>query len=122
MYYYKCYLEIARMYSITCVLLREATKKYNIPDEPMVIEKGQKIIIPIYNIHNDPKYYPNPHIFNPERFSTEQKFKIMNGTFIPFGDGPRMCIGKYIVKVSVIYCSILISIILLFNGIMQENV
>lgn len=83
------------MYSITCTLLREATKMYHVPDKQIVIEKGQKIIIPIYSIHNDPEYYPNPHIFDPERFSTEQKLKRMNGTFIPFGDGPRMCVGKY---------------------------
>ncbi|XP_025417274.1 probable cytochrome P450 6a13 isoform X2 [Sipha flava] len=94
--------ETARMYSITCVLLREATKMYNVPDEPIIIEKGQKIIIPLYNIHNDPKYYPDPQIFNPERFSTEQNFKRMNGTFIPFGDGPRMCLGKRLAEIEML--------------------
>lgn len=81
------------MYSVVCTLIREATKTYNVPNDSMVIEKGQKIIIPMYNIHHDPKYYPNPEKFDPERFSTEQKCKRLNGTFIPFGDGPRMCIG-----------------------------
>lgn len=85
--------EIARMYSVSCTILREATTNYNVPNQSLVIEKGQKIIIPMYNIHNDPEYYPNPEVFDPERFSTEQKFKRLNGTFFPFGDGPRMCIG-----------------------------
>ncbi|VVC37283.1 Cytochrome P450, conserved site,Cytochrome P450,Cytochrome P450, E-class, group I [Cinara cedri] len=86
--------ETARMYSITCTILRKATKNYKVPNESLVIEKGQKIIIPMYNIHHNPIYYSNPHIFNPERFSTEQKPTQLNGTFIPFGDGPRLCIGK----------------------------
>lgn len=85
--------ETARMYSVVCTLIREATKTYKVPNDSLVIEKGQKIIIPMYNIHHDPRYYPNPQIFDPERFSPEQKSKRLNGTFIPFGDGPRMCIG-----------------------------
>ncbi|XP_001947920.1 cytochrome P450 6a2 [Acyrthosiphon pisum] len=86
--------EVSRMYSITMILFRQATKNYEVPGQSLVIEKGQKIIIPAYCIHNDPKYYPNPGTFDPERFSTEEKAKRLNGTYIPFGDGPRLCIGK----------------------------
>lgn len=57
------------------------------------IEKGSSIIIPIYGIHRDPKYYPNPEKFDPERFSDENKDKIQPGTYLPFGSGPRNCIG-----------------------------
>jgi len=81
------------MYSITMILFRRATKNYQVPGESLVIEKGQMIILPAYSIHNDPKYYPNPGTFDPERFSTEEKAKRRNGTYIPFGDGPRLCIG-----------------------------
>lgn len=88
------------MYSITCTLLREATKNYKVPNESLLIEKGQKIIIPMYNIHHDPKYYSNPYIFDPERFSTEKKSKRLNGTFIPFGDGPRCCLGNLNFKIN----------------------
>lgn len=56
----------------------------------------------MYSIHNDPKYYPNPEVFDPERFTTEEKDKRPNGTFLPFGDGPRHCIGN------ILYCSIII--------------
>ncbi|KAL5235931.1 hypothetical protein ACI65C_003341 [Semiaphis heraclei] len=86
--------EVSRMYSITTNLFRCATKNYKVPGQSLVIEKGQKIIIPSYSIHNDPKYYPNPDTFDPERFSTDEKAKRRNGTYIPFGDGPRLCIGK----------------------------
>jgi len=83
------------MYTISINILRRATKNYKVPGQSLVIEKGQKIIIPSYSIHNDPKYYPNPDTFDPERFSTEEKAKRLNGTYIPFGDGPRLCIGRY---------------------------
>ncbi|XP_060866135.1 cytochrome P450 6k1-like [Metopolophium dirhodum] len=86
--------ETARKYSIAFSLMRVATKTYTLPDESFVIEKGQKLIIPMFSIHRDPKYYPDPLKFDPERFSTEQKSQRPNGTYMPFGDGPRLCIGK----------------------------
>jgi len=87
-------LETMRKHSGVIVLFREATKAYQVPDQSLVIEKGQKIIIPIYSFHHDSKYYPNPDVFDPERFSPEEKSKRPNGTELFFGDGPRFCIGK----------------------------
>lgn len=88
--------EASRKYTITLIILRQATKNYKVPGQSLVIEKGQKIIIPIRAVHNDPKYYPNPNTFDPERFSAEEKSKRLNGTYLPFGDGPRLCIGTYL--------------------------
>lgn len=58
-----------------------------------VIEKGNTLWIPILGIHHDPKYYPNPERFDPERFSEENRSRITPGTYLPFGAGPRSCIG-----------------------------
>lgn len=58
------------------------------------IEKGTNLVFSIYGIHRDAKYYPNPEQFDPERFSDENKHKILPGTYVPFGIGPRNCIGK----------------------------
>lgn len=58
------------------------------------IEKGSIIIFPVYGMHRDPKYYPNPEQFDPERFSDENKHKIIPGSYAPFGIGPRNCIGE----------------------------
>lgn len=51
-------------------------------------------MISVLALHNDPEYFPNPKKFDPERFSKENKSNIRPFTFIPFGDGPRICIGN----------------------------
>ena len=51
--------------------------------------------IPIARQHYDPQYFPNPEQADPERFSLENRHKIVTYTFLPFGDGPRSCMGMY---------------------------
>ncbi|XP_025424020.1 probable cytochrome P450 6a13 [Sipha flava] len=86
--------ETLRKYPPTFALFRIATQAYQVPDDSLTIEKGQKLIIPIHSLHYNPKYFPDPEVFNPERFSSEEKAKRVRGTYLPFGDGPRICIGK----------------------------
>lgn len=76
-------------------LLRVCTKKYKIPESDITLDIGMKVLIPTYALHFDPKYYPQPEIFDPMRFTEENKALRPDGTFLPFGDGPRICIGKY---------------------------
>lgn len=75
--------------------LRVCTKQYKLPDSDLTIDVGTKVLIPLYSYHYDPKYYPNPNVFDPLRFTEENKASRPNGTYLPFGDGPRNCIGKY---------------------------
>ncbi|XP_053965013.1 probable cytochrome P450 9h1 isoform X1 [Anastrepha ludens] len=58
------------------------------------LKKGDNIFVPIIGIHRDPIYYPDPDKFDPERFSDENKHKIDQMSYLPFGLGPRMCIGN----------------------------
>ncbi len=44
-------------------------------------------------LHSDPAVYPNPKEFNPDNFSKENKAKRSPYSFMPFGQGPRGCIG-----------------------------
>lgn len=60
----------------------------------MHLEKNNVVIIPIYGIHRDPKYYPEPDRFDPERFNEANKSKINPYIFMPFGTGPRSCIAS----------------------------
>jgi cytochrome P450 family 9 len=59
----------------------------------VTIKKGEVVWIPIYSIHHDSEIYPDPEKFDPSRFSDENKNKIKPCTYLPFGSGPRNCIG-----------------------------
>lgn len=70
----------------------------------MTIDKGTSILLPVYGLHHDLKYHQDPDKFKPERFL---EGNMMNYTFMPFGEGPRSCIGKRLgilqVKLGVAY-------------------
>lgn len=72
---------------------RIAQQDYKVADTNHIIEKGTPIIIPVYAIQNDPNYFPAPEKYDPERFSNEEVNKRHNMTSLPFGEGPRNCIG-----------------------------
>ncbi|XP_070161412.1 cytochrome P450 6B7-like [Polyergus mexicanus] len=83
--------ETLRKYPPTGVIHRVCGKSYKIPDSDIVLEKGTKVLVPIYAIHHDPLYYKNPDTFDPDRFIENKK--LYNDTYLPFGNGPRICIG-----------------------------
>jgi len=58
------------------------------------IPKGVNILISAYNIHRDAENFENPEVFDPERFSVENKGKIPSMAYLPFGEGQRSCIGN----------------------------
>lgn len=57
------------------------------------IQAGTVVEIPIGCIQNDPRYWPEPEKFRPERFAAEEKQKQHPFSYLPFGAGPRSCIG-----------------------------
>ncbi len=56
------------------------------------LDKGTVLSLPFVSLQHDEKYWDNPKKFNPDRFSDENKDKIVPGTYLPFGVGPRNCI------------------------------
>lgn len=85
--------ETLRKHPPALALGREAMEEYHIPEYNFTIEKNQALIIPVYAIHHDPEYYPDPETFNPDRFLPENRHNIIPYTYLPFGGGPRNCIG-----------------------------
>jgi cytochrome P450 len=57
------------------------------------IAKGTQVIIPIYAIHRHTRYWSDPERFDPTRFAPDNEAKISRYHYMPFGAGPRICIG-----------------------------
>ncbi|XP_013930979.1 PREDICTED: cytochrome P450 3A9-like [Thamnophis sirtalis] len=66
----------------------------------ITIPKGTMVMIPPVILHQIPEYWPEPKEFRPERFSKENKENIDPYTYLPFGAGPRNCIGMRFALVS----------------------
>ncbi|KAG6460159.1 hypothetical protein O3G_MSEX011809 [Manduca sexta] len=79
---------------------RLCVKDYNLgkprPDakHDCIVRKGECIGLPYWAFHYNPKFFPDPEKFDPERFSEENKDKIKPYTYLPFGAGFRNCIGS----------------------------
>lgn len=74
-------------------MFRVCTQDYDIPETHVALKKGQKVVVSVLGMHRDPEYFPNPEIFDPDRFSPENKDNIVPYSYLPFGEGPRICIG-----------------------------
>ncbi|XP_015522048.2 uncharacterized protein LOC107225926 [Neodiprion lecontei] len=92
-YLQKVVSETLRKYPAATILNRECTAEIDLPETGLHVEKGTAIIIPVYGIHHDPQIYPNPEKFDPERFTEENIASRHPYTYLPFGEGPRNCIG-----------------------------
>lgn len=80
------------------MLVRECNRNYKIPNSDAIVPKGTQIAIPVWGLHLDPEYYPDPHRFEPDRFTDEEKAKRPHYSYLPFGEGPRNCIGEIMQK------------------------
>ncbi|XP_036147157.1 cytochrome P450 6A1-like [Monomorium pharaonis] len=92
-YLNKVFKETLRKYPSVSVLMRESVASYTFESPKVNIPEGQAIWIPVFAIHRNPNIYPNPDVFDPERFNKEAEQSRHPMSYLPFGDGPRHCIG-----------------------------
>jgi cytochrome P450 len=84
--------ESMRLYPPVAIFGREAVRDCTIGDYE--VSQGTIITISQWVMHRYPKYFDNPEAFEPERWTEEFEKQLPRGVYIPFGDGPRVCIGK----------------------------
>lgn len=86
--------ESIRLYPPAIVLIRKVMKNTEINGYRLL--KGALVIVNIRNIHHHPDIWHKPESFNPERFLGDNKDNIQRLSYIPFGAGPRVCIGNHL--------------------------
>lgn len=89
--------ESLRLWSPVLFLDRICTKALTIEDSDgtkVQIQVNDGIYFPINSLHMDPNHFPIPTKFDPDRFSVANRDNIKPLTYLPFGVGPRNCIGS----------------------------
>jgi cytochrome P450 len=84
--------ESMRLYPPVYAVSRRAVE--DVPVDDFVIRRGTILFINIYAMHRNPQLYPDPERFDPERFTPENERRRPRGAYLPFGAGPRNCIGS----------------------------
>jgi cytochrome P450 len=84
--------ESMRLYPPAWTTTREVALNTTLGGFPMA--KGRIILVNIYGIHHDARFFEDPWAFLPERFSAENEKSIPKYAYFPFGGGPRVCIGN----------------------------
>lgn len=64
------------------------------------VRKGTLVAAPIWQMHRNERYFPDPEVFRPERFLPDAP-PIPRGAFMPFGAGPRFCLGQQFASVEI---------------------
>ena len=88
----KIFKETLRIRPSVWALSRLTNEEYTMGE--YVIPNSSVIFMSQYAMHNSPKYYIDPDIYNPERWTKEFLFKLPRFAYFPFGGGVRSCIGE----------------------------
>jgi len=63
-----------------------------------VVPAGSVVIVSPYLVHHDPRWYEDPEAFVPERWRDEERAGRPRNAYLPFGAGPRMCVGEHFAR------------------------
>ncbi len=98
--------EALRLYPPAGIISRTAQKPDTLCERE--IRKGDTVMVPIYALHRNELLWDDPDSFRPERF--EDRKSVPRYAYLPFGDGPRICIGaSFALQEAVIILATLLS-------------
>jgi cytochrome P450 len=92
-YCLQVFKETMRLYPPAYATSRRALRDVEI--DGYHIAKDQVVLLAPYTLHRRPEYFPDPEKFDPERFTPEREKQLPRYAFVPFGAGPRICIGMH---------------------------
>lgn len=84
--------EAMRLYPPVWILPRRAVEEDTI--DGWRVKKGTDVMICPYTLHRHPDFWPDPLRFDPDRFSPERERVRHRYAYLPFGAGPRFCVGQ----------------------------
>jgi cytochrome P450 len=84
--------EAMRLYPPTWRLVRRAIRDFPLGEH--CIPAGALVVVCQYTMHRDPRFFPEPEVFDPQRWTPEARTARPAYSFFPFGGGPRRCLGE----------------------------
>ncbi|XP_050451489.1 cytochrome P450 4C1-like [Cataglyphis hispanica] len=88
----RCLKETLRLYTVAPFVIRRLEEDVKL--HSYVIPAGTNLHVNIYGVHRDPNFWPNPEVFDPDRFLPERMRNYHPYSYVPFSAGPRNCIGQ----------------------------
>ncbi len=86
--------ETLRLYPVAPVLIsRRSTRPLSVGG--WQLPARTLFMLPVQLMHHDPRWFPEPHSFRPERFAPDAP-ELPRGAYMPFGTGPRVCLGQHL--------------------------
>lgn len=89
----RVFKETLRLYPAAYLVGRESTEPVELGDYQ--IAAGTTVLVSVYGMHRRPDLFTDPHRFDPDRFLPERETELPRGAYLPFADGPRVCIGNH---------------------------
>ncbi|XP_011701315.1 PREDICTED: cytochrome P450 4C1-like [Wasmannia auropunctata] len=88
----RCIKEGLRLYPVAFAISRTTTEDVKL--QSYLVPSGTLLYLYIYGVHRDPNFWPNPEVFDPDRFLPEKIRNRHPYSYVPFSAGPRNCIGQ----------------------------